>query len=458
MKIGFQRSKKRGEAVVITAILLLMVCIAPAAAIGVTGSVYKGDIPAGGTATHVMYITNSDTKAVDVQLEVMDFVQNPDQSYAAVDQANQYSARDYITLDKKVVRIEPKDSATVTATIKVPQTAGAGGIYAMIYVHTLPQAGEAISTAVNVPIMIQVPGTATQTGTLTNVTTGELVSGQPIVIISTLQNTGNTHYYHTVNAVKLTDSGGNVLFESSTSPSIFAILPGSVVEYRQTPNITELKEDTYTIKSAVSLENGQVLDEKTSTFEVKKAYIPPVTESSISLSPGSQATLTSPDGRYSVTFPQGSVLGDAVVSLKPYSKNRLQPAPAGAKQGATCFEITGLTGLLGKNATVKVMYSADDLAAANGDASKLKLAYFDAAQGSWVILPTKVDTGSTTLSTTTNHLSVWAVMISSSTTGTTVSGATAEAVPTESPLPLTVVLFSVLIAVVIIGNGVRKRK
>ena len=67
------------------------------------------------------------------------------------------------------------------------------------------------------------------------------------------------------------------------------------------------------------------------------------------------------------------MLADVVVTLKPYPTNQLSPAPSGAKLGATSFEITGLAGLLSKDATVKVKYSADDLAAAGGDASHLKL-------------------------------------------------------------------------------------
>jgi hypothetical protein len=218
------------------------------------------------------------------------------------------------------------------------------------------------------------------------------------------------------------------------------------------PDVKNLPAGTYTVSSKVLRENGQVLDEKTTTFTVKTNYVPPVTESSITLTPGSPGTLTSPDGRYSVSFPQGAVLSDVAVTLKPYTHDKLPSAPAGAKIGATCFEITGLAGLLSKDATIRVTYSADDLTAAGGDTSKLKLSYYDAAQNAWVILPTQVNTGSTTLTATTNHLSVWAVMVSSSTTGGTSPGATA----TKSPIPLTVVLASLIISGIVIGMRSRK--
>jgi hypothetical protein len=144
------------------------------------------------------------------------------------------------------------------------------------------------------------------------------------------------------------------------------------------------------------------------------------------------------------------VLSDVVVTLQPYSMNQLSPAPSGAKLGATSFEITGLAGLLSKDASVLVKYSSDDLAAAGGDASQLKLAYWDAAQNQWVILPTQVNTQGMTLTTSTNHMGIWAVMVSSSTSAGSPAGA-----PTKAPLPA--VLGIVAIAATAIIAAARRR-
>jgi len=123
--------------------------------------------------------------------------------------------------------------------------------------------------------------------------------------------------------------------------------------------------------------------------------------------------------------------------LKPYTRSSLSAAPAGDALGATCFEITGLAGLLSKDATVRVAYSTDDLAAAGGDASKLKLAYWDPAQNSWQVLATQTDTQHTTLTASTNHLGVWVVMV------TQAGGSQAG---TKTPLPVTVDLAALAIA------------
>ncbi len=458
MKEGSQQSVGR-SGIIIISILLLVFCIAPTAAIGVSGAFYKGSIPAGGSDTLKMSISNGpDDKPMDVVIDVMGFGQSVDQNYLALkpaDDLSQYSARTYISLDKNTLHLEPGASGAVTATIKLPQTTGAGGRYAIIYIHALPKSGEAMTMAVQVPFLIEVSGVnPTQTGSIINITTGDVVASQPIVITTQFQNTGNIHYSHTINTVTITDPKGQILYTGSTTSSPFAIVPGSTVRYVVRPNVTGLQVGTYSIKSGVSLENGQILDEKTTPFDIKNPYIPPVTDSSITISPGTAGTLTSPDGRYTISFPQGAVLGNAVVTLKPYSKDKLSSAPTGAKFGATSFEVTGLSGLLSKDATVRVTYSADDLAVAGGDTSKLKLSYFDAAQNSWVILPTQVDAGSTTLTATTNHLSVWAVMVSSSTTSGSAPGVTA----TKSPVPLTVILASLIIAVIAAGKSVGKKK
>ena len=323
-------------------------------------------------------------------------------------------------------------------TSPFPKNVGAGGRYAIIYIHALPGKGKSFTTAVIVPVLITVSGTTlTETGSITKLDVSDVTIGQPITVTTTLKNTGNYHYYHTVNDVIVTDANGNILADNSTPPSVYAIIPGNTVGFTIQPDLKNLPLGTYTVNSKVLLEDGRVLDNKTTTFAVKTNYVPPPTESSIKLTPGSAGNLVSPDGRYSVSFPQGSVLGDVNVTLKPYSRDKLQPAPAGATTGATSFEIAGLSGLLSKDATVRVTYSADDLSAAGGDPSKMKLSYYDTAKNAWTILPTQVNTQDMTLTTTTNHLSVWAVMISS-------SAATAEpsGVPTKTPLPVVVQCWS----------------
>ncbi|MCK9630760.1 MAG: hypothetical protein M0R30_03880 [Methanoregula sp.] len=449
---------------ILVLLILITMCLPNVTAISVSGAKYMDSIKPGGTTTHTMTVSiGAGDDPADIQVDVLGFGQGLEMSYSPLttaDDVSPYSARSFITVDESTVHLEPGAKKTITAKISVPANAGPGGRYAIIYIHALPGKGKSFTTAITVPVMITISGSApTETGSITNLSVSDIVVGQPLKVTTILENTGNYHYYHTANLVVIRDANGNIVSNKSTQPTVFAVIPGNTVRYSVTPELQNLPIGSYTVTSQVLLETGKVLDERSATFEVKTNYVPPITESNITLTPGSSGTLTSPDGRYSVSFPQGAVLGDAVVILKPYSKDRLSSAPSGANLGATSFEITGLSGLLSKDATVKVIYSKDDLEAAGGDASQLKLAYYDAAQNKWVVLPTQVDTGSTTLTTTTNHLSVWAVMVSSTTTGgSTASGDVPGATATQSPVPMTVILTALTIAVIACGESVRKRR
>ncbi len=446
------KGRRRVNGLVILTVVALL-CMVPASAIKMTGTKYVGSIAPGETTTFPMSIgIEPNENPSDFLIEVMGFGQSMTSEFVPVDpvdDTNPYSARPFISLDRTSLHLEPGTSERVNATITLPKDVGSGGRYAIISIHALPVKGTGqatLTTGMVVPVLITVSGTIpTLAGSITGVDIGDLTIGQPVVVTTTFKNTGDYHYRYSINNVTLTDGNGKIAAQGSAQPWPNSIIPGNTEQYRVEPEGKDLPAGTYTVNSKILLADGKVLDEKTTTFTVKTSYIPPLTESNITLTPARAGTLTSPDGRYSVFFPQGAVLGDAVVTLKPYSKDKLQAAPADVKPAATSFEVTGLSGLLSRDATVRVTYSADDLAAAGGDATLLKLSYYDAARGSWVILPTQVNTGTTTLTTTTNHLSVWAVMVSFSSTGGTTPVSAPAAPPTQSPVPLAVALVSLII-------------
>ena len=464
MKNGFQRINKR-VGMAIAFLLLLAVCLAPVAALGVQGAKYTGTIAPGGTAAHTMTVSiGAGEKATDLQVAVMGFGQAMDKSYSALDPANDkspYTARPFITLSNTTLHLEPGTSQVVTATISLPQNVGPGGRYALISIRSIARQGESVTEAVNVPVFITVSGTApVETGSIVKIEMGTLTIGQSIIIKTTFSNTGNYHYYNTVDLVSIVDSGGNSIANTTTAPSAFAIIPGNKVQFIAKPATGSLAEGTYTVSSVISLEDGRVLDRKSARFNVTKAYTPPANKSGVTVHPGGPATLASPDGRYSVTFPQGAVLDDVAVTLNPYSRDQLHPAPPGAGLGASCFEITGLSGLLSRDASLQVIYSGDDLAAAGGDASLLKLAYWDNGQGQWVILPTQVNTQQKMLTATTNHLSVWAVMVSSSASvgSPAVSPSNSSRSGGMLALPAELSIIALAVASILVGGAAKWRR
>jgi len=209
------------------------------------------------------------------------------------------------------------------------------------------------------------------------------------------------------------------------------------------------------MKSSISLDR-QVLDSKTSTFEVKSNYVAPPLETSVSLTPQNSATLASSDGRITIGFPAGAVISDATVTLKPIAISQLPTIPADAKAGGTCFLVDGLTGLLSKDAAISVKYSSTDLDAANGDASKLVLARYDQSDGKWTLLQTSVNKDTTTLSATTNRFSTWAVMATSG-QATQTGGKTGGFLGGIVALDVTPVLLSLGLMIVIFGIWKRRK-
>jgi len=441
----------------------LILLPAPVGALKVIGSIYKGTASPGQTIVFPITIsTDATDPPMDMVVDVLGFGQNPDMSYiglAPSSDTSPYSARGYISINTPTLHLDPGASKTINATISVPSNAGAGGGYAIISIHSQPQGtGSAlVVTAVNVPVMLTIGGSGlTQTGMITGLTTGEIVAGQPITITTGFKNTGNNRYTETFNNVTVTDSSGKQIAQLSTSPTPFSIIPGNTVDYVVNLN-TPLSPGTYTMQSIVSINNGAVLDSKTSTFEVKSAYVAAPQEASITLTPQNSAVLASSDGRISVSFPAGAVLSDVAVTLKPFELNQLPPLPEGSKAGGTCFEIDGLSGLLSKDAKISVTYSGADLNAAGGDASKLVLARYDQPDGKWILLQTSVDTGTTTLTATSNQFSTWAVLASSG-QPSQAAGKTGGFLGGILALDGTTVLLSLGLVVVIFGIWKRKKE
>ncbi len=406
--------------IIVAAVLLItLVCISPATAgLRVVGAKYMEDLAPGITAVHTMEIKTRTTDApIDVLVEVMGFGQGMDRSYQplpAAEDTSPYSARPFTTLSASEFHLNPGESKTVAATIQMPAS-GDGGRYALIYVHTKPQ-GEGqfgFVTAVTVPEMITIAGSnIVETGTITGVETGTPEPGQPIPLTTKFTNTGNHHYYNAKCDVVVFDTNGQPVAQLSIGPSQAAIIPGNEVGF--TVNLgAQLPVGSYTVNSKVSVD-GRVLDETTQPFTVEAAYVAPIVPTSAIISQSETTTIYSSDGRYSVTFPQGSVFSDINASMGPVNQGSLYGTPAGYTLAASSFKVSGIPGLLSNEATITVQLQPADLAAAGNNPNMLTLAVWDSSKKVWNVLPTGVDAGSGTLSAKSNLIGTTAVLSSGS--------------------------------------------
>jgi hypothetical protein len=389
---------------------------------------------------------------MDLTVDVLGLGQSPQQSSIGLSpekDTSPYSARTFITVSPQTFHLAPGGSQEVKATITIPMDVGKGGRYAMITIRNAPTGtgSTVIVTAISVPVIVAIAGTTkTMTGTITSVNVADVVPGQPIRITTALKNTGD-YPYKVKNNVSVTDSAGKIVAEGGLAVSSRSTVPTFTLNY-DVNLVTPLPVGTYTVTSIASREDGMVLDTKKVPFEIKSAYIAPLDESTVTVSPKSPAELTSTDGRVVINFPAGAVFSDVNVTLKPFSNDKLPPAPQGAILGATSFRIDGLTGLLFKDATVQVKYTSADIEAAGSDVSKLVLARYDDSENKWTILPTTLDKSALTLSATTNRFSIWVVMAAQSGAASTAAGATG---PKGIGLDPTIVFVALGLMIVFVG-------
>lgn len=358
--------------------------------------------------------TGKDDAPTDVLIEVLGYGDVDSGVEPVLPEADKsaYSARTFIQPDKVTLHVEPGETKRANVTVTIPADVGSGGRYAILRFSTSPPEGEAVNiiSAIVLPVKFTIKDSQLiHSGEVTGVTSGKAVSGQPIEIFTSFRNTGN-HHFKIEGQIEIRDAGDNhidTLHITTSSPIPDGTKRIKTIYIPQGP----LPLGIYLVKSRLMLEDGILLDEASGSFEVEKPYVPPPPPASVTLSPSSASILKTGDGRISVSFPQGAVIGQVQISLRSYPLEQIPAPPPDFDLATTCFRIDGLTGLLAKEATVTVKYTAADLDKAGGDASRLRLARWDEAQSQWSVLKTKVDKEAMTLTTNTNQLSIWAVMV-----------------------------------------------
>lgn len=331
--------------------------------------------------------------------------------------SSSYSARTFILPSEITVHCEPGETKDIQVTVTIPSDAKSGGRYAAFRFSTIPKPGATVNmiSAIVLPIKFTISGSQLiHTGKIEGITTGPVISGQPIDIFTSFKNTGN-HDFNIRGKVEINDTSNNriidTLYVNTTSP-----IPedSKRIKVSFTPE-ENLAPGLYSIKSTLTLEDGTLLGEDNGNFQIEEPYtqpspsLPP-TASTI-VSPSGAANLSTEDGRISISFRRGAVTSQATISIHPYPPDQLPAAPKNYQLAGSCFRVDGLTGLLVKEATVKVQYTADDLEKAGGNAARLKLARWDEGDNQWSILKTSVDKSNMILTASTNRFYIWAIIV-----------------------------------------------
>ena len=372
--------------------------------------------------TQTMNVSISpNTPATTVTVDIDGVAQSNNGTYIlldAADDTNPDTARPFITVNKSSFYLQPGGSEALVAAISIPQDASLGGYFAVIHISNPPVAESgsniAISTAVNVPVYLTIKDSQlTKTGKIRWIVPGTITNGQPVAITTTFLNTGNI-YFKIEGETTVTNDQGVVLGDMPITLTGSSVLPNMSrdMEADFLPS-GSLSPGTYILNSKIMLSDGTVLDQLSSTFTVQKPYVPPPALGTVNLAPmNGISTLKNSDGTISISFPAGAGAIPVTISLNNYTAAQLPVAPTGFTLTGNCFQVNGLTGLLAKDATVTIKYTADDLSKAGGKVSSLKLLRWDPGTNQWVVLKTKVDTKAMTLSGSSKQMGIWAVAVS----------------------------------------------
>jgi hypothetical protein len=399
-------------------IFCMSVPVIASSGITVTGVLLITDVVPGEMLIHKINVSiDANTPPVDVIAQVGGSLQLLDgtiQFVPNVENDSKYSARQFITLDCETLHLEPGVPQEITATIHVPENVGDGGRYALISVKTvsLNKDGVSVASAINVPVFLTIKNSnIVELGNVESVIISEIITGQPVNIVTDFQNTGNLHY-KVKGEVTILDPKGDIIDTVYSGLTNNSIVPLATRRIKAVfiPN-GELSEGVYSIKSDVMLEDGTILDEKITNFEVRGTYIPPSVSASQTIIPSNYSLLESKDTRISISFPACSVIEPVLITLRNYPLEQLPPLSKNLRPGATCFRVDGLNGLLAKEAQITVGYTEDDLDKAERNPNRLRLAYWNEVENQWSVLNTIVDKNKMTLTTSTNHFSIWSVVV-----------------------------------------------
>jgi P pilus assembly chaperone PapD len=451
---------------VIVALILSMLPVSVSAdgnpsGLTVTNAAIVNVVSPGQVITQTMTVSVGDSDpAADLTVSVTGVAQNPSGGYILLDpdqDTNPDTARPFVTVDPTSFHLDPGQSQDITATVTVPQNVSEATYYAMIKIANPPSvtAGSqvAIQTSVSVPVYLTIKGAnLTETGAITGITTGTITNGQPVDISTTFQNTGNT--YFKIQGETTVYSPEDAILDAMPLPETSSsLIPGMSRDMEAVYNPSgSLSPGVYTVISQIMAADDPttVLDQSKTTFTIKTAYVPPPALGNVSLLPSGASTLQNSDGSISIFFPVGAAAVPVNLALNNIAAAQVPVAPAGLTLTGNYFDVEGLTGLLAKNATVSVKYTASDLSKASGKANQLVLLRWDAGTNKWVILGTKVNTFLMTLSASSNQMGIWAVAVSTVKT----SGINWTLIG----IPIAVLIILAIVGILLITRSKRKGK
>jgi hypothetical protein len=192
------------------------------------------DIPAGGSNTGQIIVTNHNSTGLNYVIEVSDFASVDDNGAVSFIAPNQQptgvtSLADWFTFDSQQGVVPPSSDKIVHFSINIPVGADPGGHYAAIFAREIKkspsgQAEIGIASRVGTLVLVSVPGKVTKTAQITDFSYPKFVWGGPVQFTMKAQNTGTVHFdidgkvslQNIIGKAKLVDLGTHTIIPSDS--------------------------------------------------------------------------------------------------------------------------------------------------------------------------------------------------------------------------------------------------
>jgi len=258
------------------AILVLLTIVSPSAGFAVDRMILKEEVLPGQKLNYEINVSSSDDEPIqNMSAEIHGWALNEDGINIELSSENDprdFTARSFLTAEPHNFVLEPGKVHKLLLTGTVPDNISPGGKYALLTVKTVPMSAEGnqimVSTAYQILIMLTIKGNdLIKTGEITDFSASLI--NETIAVGLLFKNTGNIHYKPLVEAILKGESGKILAKFGPELTTTGSILPTNLRRY----NISlepdrSLSSGKYTVEGKVTLEDGTLLDSKTTELKI----------------------------------------------------------------------------------------------------------------------------------------------------------------------------------------------
>ena len=236
------------------------------------------EVVPGESYTQTILVTGGDTDR-DVLVEVLGYKEDPDNGVVPLSSSEDveiYSARPFITPAETSVHVLAGESRKVDLEVSIPEAVGNGGRYALLRFSTDSEnrGSVGVISAIVLPFKFTIKNSElVHTGKINSLTVANPENGKPLSVSVIFENTGNHHYKLAGEARTKKADGATV---ETFAVNALSPIPqsSSRIQLDLFPN-SDLTPGAYSMDVVLRLEDGTMLDQAVTQFEVSDAYVPP---------------------------------------------------------------------------------------------------------------------------------------------------------------------------------------